>query len=70
MPVLDGVMSQSLTRRAMVDQLNALTIKAPRGGLGHLGKHNRWLRLSDRLSLHLNLTCYPKVEEFSIKEAG
>lgn len=32
MPVLKGFMSQGLSRRAMVTQLNGLGIKAPRGG--------------------------------------
>lgn len=31
-PVLNGFISQGLTRRAMVTELNALNIKAPRGG--------------------------------------
>lgn len=34
-------MSQGMTRRAMVDQLNALNIKAPRGGFWSLGQVQR-----------------------------
>ena len=40
-PVLNGFLAQGLTRRAMVDQLNALNIKAPRGGLWSLGQVQR-----------------------------
>lgn len=40
-PVLDGFVSQGLTRRAMVDQLNALGITAPRGGAWSLGQVQR-----------------------------
>jgi DNA invertase Pin-like site-specific DNA recombinase len=34
MPLLNGLVSQGMTRRAMVVQLNDLGIKAPRGGVG------------------------------------
>ena len=40
-PVLNGFLAQGLTRRAMVDQLNALNIKAPRGGAWSLGQVQR-----------------------------
>lgn len=40
-PVLDGMVSQGLTRRAMVDRLNALGIKAPMGGAWSLGQVQR-----------------------------
>ena len=41
MPLLNGFMSQGLTRRAMVVQLNDLGIKAPRGGAWSLGQVQR-----------------------------
>jgi len=41
MPLLNGFVSQGLTRRAMVVQLNALGIKAPRGGTWSLGQVQR-----------------------------
>lgn len=41
MPLLNGFASQSLTRRAMVVQLNDLGIKAPRGGAWSLGQVQR-----------------------------
>jgi DNA invertase Pin-like site-specific DNA recombinase len=37
-PVLDGMMAQGLSRRGMVEQLNTLGIKAPRGGTWSLGQ--------------------------------
>ena len=40
-PVLDGFIAQGLTRRAMVEQLNALSIKAPKGGAWSLGQVQR-----------------------------
>lgn len=40
-PVLSGFIAQGLSRRAMVDQLNALGIKAPRGGAWSLGQVQR-----------------------------
>jgi DNA invertase Pin-like site-specific DNA recombinase len=40
-PVLDGMRAQGLTRRAMVERLNALGIKAPMGGLWSLGQVQR-----------------------------
>lgn len=40
-PVLDGFMSQGLSRRAMVVQLNNLGIKAPEGGAWSLGQVQR-----------------------------
>lgn len=45
-PVLDGMVAQGLTRRAMVDQLNALGIKAPLGGAWSLGQVQRLCRHS------------------------
>jgi hypothetical protein len=33
MPQLNGYMSQEFTQRAIVEQLNALGIRAPRGGV-------------------------------------
>lgn len=40
-PVLDGMKAQELTRRAMVERLNALGIKAPMGGTWSLGQLQR-----------------------------
>lgn len=40
-PVLEGMKAQGLTRRAMVDRLNALGIKAPMGGVWSLGQVQR-----------------------------
>jgi hypothetical protein len=40
-PVLNGFIAQGLTRRAMVIELNALSIKAPRGGAWSLGQVQR-----------------------------
>lgn len=40
-PVLDGFISQGLSRRAIVDQLNALNIKVPGGGAWSLGQVQR-----------------------------
>jgi DNA invertase Pin-like site-specific DNA recombinase len=40
-PVLDGMKAQGLTRRSMVDRLNALGIKAPMGGVWSLGQVQR-----------------------------
>ena len=40
-PVLDGFVVQGLSRRAMVEKLNALNIKAPKGGSWHLGQIQR-----------------------------
>ncbi len=40
-PVLDGLVGQGLSRRAMVAQLNDLGIKAPRGGAWSLGQVQR-----------------------------
>lgn len=42
-PVLDGFAAQGLSQRAMVDQLNALGITAPRGGAWSLGQVQRML---------------------------
>lgn len=42
-PVLDGMVAQGLTRRAMVVRLNALGIKAPMGGAWSLGQLQRML---------------------------
>ena len=41
MPVLKGFVSQGLSRRAMVVQLNDLGITAPRGGAWSLGQLQR-----------------------------
>jgi DNA invertase Pin-like site-specific DNA recombinase len=41
MPLLNGFMTQGMTRRAMVSQLNTLGIKAPRGGAWSLGQVQR-----------------------------
>jgi DNA invertase Pin-like site-specific DNA recombinase len=40
-PVLDGLQSQGLSRRALVARLNDLGIKAPRGGAWSLGQVQR-----------------------------
>lgn len=40
-PVIDGFMAQGLSRRSIVDQLNALGITAPRGGTWSLGQVQR-----------------------------
>lgn len=42
-PVLDGMVAQGLTRRGMVERLNALGIKAPMGGSWSLGQLQRVL---------------------------
>jgi len=42
-PVLDGMKAQGLTRRAMVERLNVLGIKAPMGGAWSLGQVQRAL---------------------------
>lgn len=42
-PVLDGLMAQGLSRRALVRQLNTLSITAPRGGTWSLGQLQRHL---------------------------
>lgn len=47
MPVLSGFIAQGLTRRAMVTQLNALNIKAPRGGAWSLGQVQRVVQACD-----------------------
>ena len=44
MPVLNGFVSQGLSRRAMVVQLNDLGIKAPRGGAWSLGQVQRMVQ--------------------------
>lgn len=41
MPMLNGFISQGLSRRAMVEQLNALGVTAPRGGAWSLGQVQR-----------------------------
>lgn len=43
-PVLNGMVSQGLTRRAMVERLNALGIKAPMGGAWSLGQVQRQVK--------------------------
>jgi integrase len=45
-PLLNGFMSQGLSRRAMVEQLNDLGIKAPRGGAWSLGQVQRQIENS------------------------
>lgn len=40
-PVLDGMLVQGLSRRAIVERLNDLGIKAPRGGAWSLGQVQR-----------------------------
>lgn len=47
-PVLDGLKGQGLTRRAMVDRLNALEIKAPMGGAWSLGQVQRLVSINLR----------------------
>jgi DNA invertase Pin-like site-specific DNA recombinase len=42
-PVLQGMLAQGLTRRAMVERLNELGLRAPRGGLWSLGQVQRQL---------------------------
>jgi DNA invertase Pin-like site-specific DNA recombinase len=42
-PVFDGMATQGLTRRAMVERLNDLGIKAPMGGAWSLGQVQRFL---------------------------
>ena len=46
MPVLNGFMSQGLSRRAMVLQLNDLGITAPRGGAWSLGQVQRAIQMN------------------------
>lgn len=43
-PVLNGMAAQGLTRRAMVERLNALGVKAPMGGAWSLGQIQRLCR--------------------------
>jgi DNA invertase Pin-like site-specific DNA recombinase len=43
-PVLNGFVTQGLTRRAMVTRLNELSIKAPRGGTWSLGQVQRMVQ--------------------------
>lgn len=43
-PVLEGMKAQELTRRAMVERLNALGIKAPMGGAWSLGQIQRLVK--------------------------
>jgi DNA invertase Pin-like site-specific DNA recombinase len=43
-PVLDGFLSQGLTRRGMVEKLNDLDIKAPMGGKWSLGQVQRLIQ--------------------------
>jgi DNA invertase Pin-like site-specific DNA recombinase len=45
-PVLDGFLVQGLTRRAMVEKLNDLDIKAPMGGRWSLGQVQRLFHIS------------------------
>lgn len=45
-PVLDGMVAQGLTRRAMVVRLNDLGIKAPMGGAWSLGQMQRLAKAS------------------------
>jgi hypothetical protein len=40
-PVLDGMVAQGLTMRAIVERLNELGIKAPMGGAWSLGQVQR-----------------------------
>ena len=49
-PLLNGFVSQGLSRRAMVVQLNDLGIKAPRGGAWSLAQIQRVLFTSDKLA--------------------
>ncbi len=49
MPVLNGFMSQGLSRRAMVRQLNDLGITAPRGGEWSLGQIQRVVAASQSI---------------------
>lgn len=46
-PVLTGFAAQGLTRRRMVTELNALNIKAPRGGSWSLGQVQRVIQACD-----------------------
>lgn len=47
-PVLEGFVARGMTRRAMVDTLNDLQIKAPRGGTWSLGQVQRLVSASGR----------------------
>lgn len=40
-PVLEGFVARGMTRRAMVESLNALNVKAPKGGQWQLGQVQR-----------------------------
>ena len=53
-PVLDGMVAQGLTRRAMVERLNILGIKAPTGGAWSLGQAQRVL------TYHLSTKQHPE----------
>lgn len=52
-PVLNGMVAQGLTRRVMVERLNALGIKAPMGGAWSLGQVQRLTTSAGGLS-HLS----------------
>ena len=52
MPVLNGFISQGLSRRAMVIQLNDLGVKAPRGGAWSLGQVQRVVSAGFSTTLH------------------
>jgi len=80
-PVLDGLMAQGLSRRAMVAQLNALGIRAPQGGQWSLGQLQRITdtvyypskdvgkRLHARANLHL-VNCQSKHEPIELQCAA
>lgn len=50
-PVLDGMKAKGLARRAMVERLNTLGIKAPMGGLWSLGQVQRYFSGPRELNL-------------------
>jgi hypothetical protein len=43
-PVLEGMVAQGFSRRAMVESLNALEVKAPMGGVWSLGQVQRLVK--------------------------
>jgi DNA invertase Pin-like site-specific DNA recombinase len=53
-PVVDGMAAQGLSRRAMVDRLNELGIKAPMGGMWSLGQVQRHIKLVTNINFQSN----------------
>lgn len=58
-PVLDGFVAQGLSRRAMVERLNALGITAPRGGRWSLNQLHRMAAKSQPNVSHSAVSWHP-----------